>query len=85
MKRPASYKWVCIAVTVYALLVTVPSAIAVYWSAGDILLVRSNAFAVLPPSGWRTMAVASLVIHQVRCANSPASKTSHNTINTQLF
>lgn len=64
MKRPASYKWVCIAVTVYALLVTVPSAIAVYWSAGDILLVRSNAFAVLPPSGWRTMAVASLVIHQ---------------------
>lgn len=64
MKRPSAYRWVCVAVTMYSFAVVIPSSTAVYWSAGDILLKRSNAFAVLPIGHWRTMAISSLIIHQ---------------------
>lgn len=64
MKRPSAYKYVNIAVIFYALLVTIPSAVAVYWSAGDMLLKQSNAFAVLPRSGWQTLAISTLITHQ---------------------
>ncbi|KAG0629728.1 hypothetical protein M758_1G125400 [Ceratodon purpureus] len=64
MKRPSAYKYVNLAVFFYALLVTIPSSVAVYWSAGDILLKQSNAFAVLPSSGWQTLAIATIIAHQ---------------------
>ncbi|KAG0590831.1 hypothetical protein KC19_1G129700 [Ceratodon purpureus] len=64
MKRPSAYKYVNLAVFFYALLVTIPSSVAVYWSAGDILLKQSNAFAVLPGSGWQTLAIATIIAHQ---------------------
>ncbi|KAG0622389.1 hypothetical protein M758_3G093900 [Ceratodon purpureus] len=64
MKRPSAYKSVNLAVFFYALLVTSPSSVAVYWSAGDILLKQSYAFAVLPSSGWQTLAFATIIAHQ---------------------
>jgi len=65
MRRPSKFKFVYVFVCFYTLCVTIPSAVAVYWAYGDVLLTRSNAFAVLPPSGWRTVAIASMVVHQV--------------------
>lgn len=65
MRRPSKFKFVYVLVCVYTLCITIPSAVAVYWAYGDVLLSRSNAFAVLPSSGWRTFAIASMVIHQV--------------------
>ncbi|OIW02718.1 hypothetical protein TanjilG_29494 [Lupinus angustifolius] len=43
---------------------TLPSAIAMYWAFGDQLLTQSNAFALLPPSAWRDAAVILMLIHQ---------------------
>ncbi|KAG0554198.1 hypothetical protein KC19_12G071800 [Ceratodon purpureus] len=75
MKRPSAYKSVNLAVFFYALLVTSPSSVAVYWSAGDILLKQSKAFAVLPSSGWQTLAIATIIAHQVSttCHDLPCS------------
>jgi auxin influx carrier (AUX1 LAX family) len=65
MRRPSRFKFVYIAVCLYTLCITIPSAVSVYWAYGDVLLQRSNAFAVLPASGWRTVAIAAMVVHQV--------------------
>lgn len=64
MRRPSRFKFVYIAVCLYTLCITIPSAVSVYWAYGDVLLQRSNAFAVLPASGWRTVAIAAMVVHQ---------------------
>nr|XP_024369350.1 auxin transporter-like protein 2 isoform X2 [Physcomitrium patens] len=64
MKRPSRFKFVYLAVCFYTLCITLPSTVAVYWAYGDILLKRSNAFSVLPPSRWRTVAILSMVVHQ---------------------
>ncbi|XAR72716.1 hypothetical protein NMG60_11019452 [Bertholletia excelsa] len=50
--------------TVYVLTLTLPSAAAVYWAFGDTLLNHSNAFALLPRSPYRDMAVILMLIHQ---------------------
>lgn len=52
--------------TLYVLTLTLPSAISVYWAFGDMLLNHSNAFSLLPRSGFRDMAVILMLIHQVR-------------------
>lgn len=70
MKRPSKFKYVYVAVVFYTLCVVIPSSVAVYWAFGDTLLTRSNAFSVLPPSGWRTTAIASIVIHQVSLSSN---------------
>jgi auxin influx carrier (AUX1 LAX family) len=63
-KRPSKFKFVYLAVVFYTFAVTIPSAVSTYWAFGDILLHRSNAFAVLPPSPWRTFAIVSIILHQ---------------------
>jgi auxin influx carrier (AUX1 LAX family) len=64
-RRPSKFKFVYLAVVFYTFSVTIPSAVSTYWAFGDILLHRSNAFAVLPPSPWRTFAIVSIILHQV--------------------
>ncbi|KAH9566402.1 hypothetical protein CY35_04G128400 [Sphagnum magellanicum] len=63
-RRPSKFKFVYLAVVFYTFAVTIPSAVSTYWAFGDILLHRSNAFAVLPPSPWRTFAIVSIILHQ---------------------
>jgi auxin influx carrier (AUX1 LAX family) len=43
---------------------TLPSAAAMYWAFGDQLLTHSNAFSLLPRTGWRDAAVILMLIHQ---------------------
>ncbi|KAJ7296907.1 hypothetical protein O6H91_Y092600 [Diphasiastrum complanatum] len=64
MRSPEHYKYVYPAVVFYILLLIIPSSTSVYWAYGDLLLNRSNAFAVLPHSGWRGLAIVAMVMHQ---------------------
>ncbi|THU46295.1 hypothetical protein C4D60_Mb09t03420 [Musa balbisiana] len=64
MWKPQKFKYIYLLATVYVFTLTLPSAAAVYWTFGDQLLTHSNAFALLPKSGWRDAAVILMLIHQ---------------------
>ena len=65
MWRPQKFKAIYLMATLYVLTLTLPSASAVYWAFGDMLLDHSNAFSLLPRSGFRDAAVILMLIHQV--------------------
>jgi auxin influx carrier (AUX1 LAX family) len=65
MWKPQKFKAIYLLATLYVLTLTLPSAAAVYWAFGDMLLNHSNAFALLPKSPFRDMAVILMLIHQV--------------------
>ncbi|KAK6120889.1 hypothetical protein DH2020_045368 [Rehmannia glutinosa] len=56
MWKPQKFKAIYLLATIYVLTLTLPSASAVYWAFGDLLLNHSNAFALLPKSPFRDMA-----------------------------
>ncbi|ONK58124.1 uncharacterized protein A4U43_C09F8460 [Asparagus officinalis] len=64
MWKPQKFKLIYLVATLYVLTLTLPSASAVYWAFGDMLLDHSNAFALLPRSGFRDTAVILMLIHQ---------------------
>ncbi|XP_022992900.1 auxin transporter-like protein 1 isoform X1 [Cucurbita maxima] len=64
MWKPRKFKTIYFTATLYVFTLTIPSAAAVYWAFGDQLLTHSNAFSLLPVSGWRTAAVILMLIHQ---------------------
>ncbi|KAJ7547694.1 hypothetical protein O6H91_08G099200 [Diphasiastrum complanatum] len=64
MWKPKRFKYVYLVATLYVFTLTLPSATAVYWAFGDLLLNKSNAFALLPKSGFRDLAVVLMLIHQ---------------------
>ncbi|XP_009407552.2 auxin transporter-like protein 2 [Musa acuminata AAA Group] len=64
MWKPQKFKYIYLMATVYVFTLTLPSAAAMYWSFGDQLLTHSNAFSLLPHSGWRDAAVILMLIHQ---------------------
>ncbi|KAJ8640028.1 hypothetical protein MRB53_016722 [Persea americana] len=64
MWKPQKFKLIYLVATLYVLTLTLPSAISVYWAFGDMLLNHSNAFSLLPRSGFRDMAVILMLIHQ---------------------
>ncbi|KAF9684472.1 hypothetical protein SADUNF_Sadunf04G0121700 [Salix dunnii] len=70
MWKPQKFKAIYLLATLYVLTLTLPSGAAVYWAFGDMLLNHSNAFALLPRSPSRDMAVILMLIHQ-------ASTTAH--------
>ncbi|MQL96324.1 hypothetical protein Taro_028997 [Colocasia esculenta] len=64
MWKPQKFKLIYLMATLYVLTLTLPSAICMYWAFGDMLLTHSNAFSLLPRSGFRDMAVILMLIHQ---------------------
>ncbi|KAK6114812.1 hypothetical protein DH2020_007081 [Rehmannia glutinosa] len=66
MWKPQKFKLIYLMATIYVLTLTLPSASAVYWAFGDMLLNRSNALALLPRTGFRDAAVILMLIHQVQ-------------------
>ncbi|OIW08853.1 hypothetical protein TanjilG_16434 [Lupinus angustifolius] len=56
MWKPQKFKAIYLLATLYVLTLTLPSAVAVYWAFGDMLLNHSNAFALFPQSPFRDMA-----------------------------
>uniref|UniRef100_A0A6V7QXJ3 Amino acid transporter transmembrane domain-containing protein n=1 Tax=Ananas comosus var. bracteatus TaxID=296719 RepID=A0A6V7QXJ3_ANACO len=64
MWKPQKFKLVYLFATLYVLTLTLPSAASMYWAFGDMLLNHSNAFALLPKSGFRDTAVILMLIHQ---------------------
>ncbi|CAM8924614.1 unnamed protein product [Rhodiola kirilowii] len=64
MWNPRKFKYIYLFATLYVFTLTLPSAIAVYWAFGDQLLDHSNAFSLLPRTGWRDAAVILMLIHQ---------------------
>ncbi|KAL0438055.1 UNVERIFIED_CONTAM: Auxin transporter-like protein 3 [Sesamum latifolium] len=64
MWKPQKFKLIYLIATIYVLTLTLPSASAVYWAFGDLLLNRSNALALLPRTGFRDTAVILMLIHQ---------------------
>ncbi|KAE9616454.1 putative amino acid transporter, transmembrane domain-containing protein [Lupinus albus] len=64
MWKPQKFKAIYLIATLYVLTLTLPSAVTVYWAFGDMLLNHSNAFALLPQSPFRDMAVILMLIHQ---------------------
>ncbi|PQP96333.1 auxin transporter-like protein 2 [Prunus yedoensis var. nudiflora] len=64
MWKPQKFKAIYLYATLYVLTLTLPSASAVYWAFGDMLLNHSNAFSLLPKSPFRDMAVILMLIHQ---------------------
>jgi len=64
MWKPQKFKAIYLLATLYVLTLTLPSAAAVYWAFGDMLLNHSNAFSLLPRSPSRDMAVILMLIHQ---------------------
>ncbi|KAG6401421.1 hypothetical protein SASPL_138278 [Salvia splendens] len=64
MWRPQKFKAIYLLATVYVLTLTIPSASAVYWAFGDLLLNHSNAFALLPRTPFRDISVILMLIHQ---------------------
>ncbi|GER37961.1 auxin transporter-like protein [Striga asiatica] len=64
MWKPQKFKYIYLVATLYVFTLTLPSASAVYWAFGDELLNHSNAFSLLPKSGWRDAAVILMLIHQ---------------------
>lgn len=71
MWKPQKFKAIYLLATVYVLTLTLPSAAAVYWAFGDALLSHSNAFALLPRSHFRDMAVVLMLIHQASTLSNP--------------
>lgn len=70
MWKPQKFKAIYLLATIYVLTLTLPSAAAVYWAFGDLLLNHSNAFSLLPRSPFRDMAVILMLIHQACPSNS---------------
>ncbi|KAG6427635.1 hypothetical protein SASPL_111881 [Salvia splendens] len=64
MWKPQKFKYIYLVATLYVFTLTIPSASAVYWAFGDQLLNHSNAFSLLPKTGWRDAAVILMLIHQ---------------------
>ncbi|KAG5053039.1 hypothetical protein AAZX31_02G240000 [Glycine max] len=64
MWKPQKFKYIYLYATLYVFTLTIPSSVAVYWAFGDELLDHSNAFSILPRSGWRDTAVILMLIHQ---------------------
>ncbi|XP_058082542.1 auxin transporter-like protein 4 isoform X2 [Magnolia sinica] len=64
MWKPNKYKYVYICTVLYTYLLTIPNSVAVYWAYGDILLHRSNAFGVLPPSKTKNVCIIAMILHQ---------------------
>ncbi|PUZ43857.1 hypothetical protein GQ55_8G040500 [Panicum hallii var. hallii] len=64
MWKPQKFKLIYLVATLYVLTLTLPSASAVYWAFGDALLDHSNAFSLLPRSGFRDAAVVLMLVHQ---------------------
>lgn len=64
MWKPQKFKAIYLLATLYVITLTLPSAAAVYWAFGDMLLNHSNAFSLLPRSPFRDMAVILMLIHQ---------------------
>ncbi|KAE8719121.1 Auxin transporter-like protein 3 [Hibiscus syriacus] len=56
MWKPQKFKAIYLIATVFVLTLTLPSAAAVYWAFGDMLLNHSNAFSLLPRTHFRDMA-----------------------------
>ena len=65
MWKPQKFKLIYLIATLYVLTLTLPSASAVYWAFGDMLLTHSNALSLLPKTGFRDAAVVLMLIHQV--------------------
>lgn len=65
MWKPQKFKMIYLIATLYVLTLTLPSASAVYWAFGDMLLTHSNALSLLPRTGFRDSAVILMLIHQV--------------------
>jgi auxin influx carrier (AUX1 LAX family) len=64
MWKPVKFKYVYVFATLYVFTLTIPSAIAVYWAFGDLLLKNTNALSLLPRNGARDLAVVLMLIHQ---------------------
>ncbi|CAH9106983.1 unnamed protein product [Cuscuta epithymum] len=64
MWKPQKFKAIYMWATLYVLTLTLPSAAAVYWAFGDLLLDHSNAFSLLPKTPFRDVAVILMLIHQ---------------------
>ncbi|XP_028757487.1 auxin transporter-like protein 3 [Neltuma alba] len=64
MWKPQKFKMIYLMATLYVLTLTLPSAAAVHWTFGDILLTHSNALSLLPRTGFRDTAVILMLIHQ---------------------
>ncbi|KAK4385350.1 Auxin transporter-like protein 2 [Sesamum angolense] len=64
MWKPQKFKYIYLLATSYVFTLTIPSAAAVYWAFGDQLLTHSNAFSLLPRTGFRDAAVILMLIHQ---------------------
>ncbi|XP_019182396.1 PREDICTED: auxin transporter-like protein 3 [Ipomoea nil] len=64
MWKPQKFKLIYLVATIYVLTLTLPSASAVYWAFGDMLLDHSNALSLLPRTGFRDTAVVLMLIHQ---------------------
>ncbi|RVW30696.1 Auxin transporter-like protein 2 [Vitis vinifera] len=64
MWKPQKFKYIYLVATLYVFTLTIPSAVAVYWAFGDQLLDHSNAFSLLPQTGFRDAAVILMLIHQ---------------------
>ncbi|XP_028074883.1 auxin transporter-like protein 3 [Camellia sinensis] len=64
MWKPQKFKLIYLIATLYVLTLTLPSASAVYWAFGDLLLNHSNALSLLPRTGFRDTAVILMLIHQ---------------------
>lgn len=65
MWKPQKFKYIYLFATCYVFTLTLPSATAMYWAFGDQLLNHSNAFSLLPRTGFRDAAVILMLIHQV--------------------
>lgn len=65
MWKPQKFKLTYLMATIYVLTLTLPSASAVYWAFGDVLLNHANAFGLFPRTGFRDTAVILMLIHQV--------------------
>lgn len=66
MWKPQKFKMIYLLATLYVLTLTLPSASAVYWAYGDMLLDHSNALSLLPRTAFRDTAIILMLIHQVR-------------------
>lgn len=65
MWKPQKFKLIYLIATLYVLTLTLPSASAVYWAYGDLLLTHANALSLLPKTRFRDAAVILMLIHQV--------------------
>lgn len=70
MWKPQKFKLIYLIATIYVLTLTLPSASAVYWAFGDLLLNRSNALSLLPRTRFRDAAIVLMLIHQVNIFNN---------------